>query len=195
LWNNRSQDVRTLKQSGRQLINAPREMVWQALNDTSVLKRCIDGCESFEQVAPGAFKAKVRAHIGPVNAVFAADVTLEEEPSSSSHDAQRFRLQVALERAAAGFGKGEAEVTLSDEPGQATLLSYETNAVVGGKLAQLGARLVESAAGAMASAFFRELEASLTGKAAQELASARTWLPWTGAAVALLAIIALLAFL
>ncbi len=181
-----------MKQSGRQLINAPRDVVWHALNDTNVLASCIDGCESFETVAPGRFKAKVRARIGPVNALFAADLTLEEEPASSP-DTQRFRLQVELERAAAGFGKGEAEVTLTDEPGQATLLAYEINAVVGGKLAQLGARLVESAAGAMASAFFQAFEASLTGSATSKRAAWHTWLPLT-AAVALVLAIALLIF-
>ncbi|MCY4200802.1 MAG: carbon monoxide dehydrogenase subunit G [Gammaproteobacteria bacterium] len=179
-----------MKQSGRQRIHAPRNAVWQALNDTSVLRHCIDGCESFEQTAPGRFKAKVRARIGPVNAMFAADVTLAEEPSSSPN-AQRFRLQVELERASAGFGKGEAEVTLTDEPGQATLLTYEINAVVGGKLAQVGARLIDAAAGAMASAFFSELEATLTGKATPKRTSTapRAWLPWGAAAVVLTALI------
>jgi len=184
-----------LKQSGCQLINAPRHAVWRALNDTTVLRRCIDGCESFEQVAPGTFKAKVRAHIGPVNALFAADVTLTEETSSSA-DAQRFRLQVELERAAAGFGKGEAEVTLEDEPDQSTLLTYEINAVVGGKLAQMGARLIDAAAGTMASAFFSELEAALTGKARPERGARRTWRPLTLAiAAAVLFVFAAIAFL
>ena len=152
-----------MKQSGRQQIQAPRQLVWQTLNDTEVLKRCINGCESFERTAEGAFNAKVRARIGPVNALFGAKVSLAEEPPPDEKS-QRFRLAVELQRAPAGFGKGEAQVTLVDAPGQATLLSYELEATVGGKLAQIGSRLIESATSAMASAFFTELEASLTGK-------------------------------
>ena len=180
-----------MKQSGRQLIKAPRQKVWQALNDTSVLKRCIDGCESFEQVAPGRFNAKVRARIGPVNALFAARVSLVEEPSMGA-DSKSFRLELEIERAPAGFGKGEASVKLVDQPAQATLITYEINAVVGGKLAQLGARLIDSAAAAMASAFFGELQSVLAGEAARAHGRERRWLPW--ATAGLVCTLAILAF-
>ena len=169
--------------------------MWQALNDTSVLKRCIDGCESFEQDGPGAFKASVRAHIGPVNALFAAKITLVEEPSAGNDvqtdvetDSQTFRIGVELERAPQGFGKGEAEVKLVDQAGATTLLTYEIKADVGGKLAQLGARLIDSAARSMAGSFFEQLESVLTGKASTKDTARRKWLPWAAAGLAALAL-------
>ena len=151
-----------MKQSGRQRILAPRHAVWAALNNTSVLKRCIEGCESFERVGNQSYKATVRVRIGPVNALFAANVALAEEPQNDP-DIQRFRLEVETERAVAGFGRGEAKVSLTEESEKVTILSYEMNALVGGKLAQLGARLIESAAGSMASSFFGNLQSELGG--------------------------------
>lgn len=174
-----------MKQSGRQEIRAPRKRVWEALNDTLLLKKCIDGCESFEAVAPQAYRAKVRAHIGPVNALFHANLRLQTAPDSA-RDVQRFSLEVELERAAAGFGKGVAQVSLQEKTDQLTLLSYELEASVGGKIAQVGGRLVEAAASAMAASFFANLEKELAmgnvGQSASRSRSSRgRGLLWAGA--------------
>ncbi len=152
-----------MKQSGHQRIHAPRHTVWAALNDTRVLKRCIEGCESFESIGEQSYKAILRTQLGPLNALFAANVQLAEEPQVDP-DLQNFRLVVQLERTAAGFGRGEARISLTEESSEVTMLSYQINAVVGGKLAQLGARLVESAAGSLASSFFRKLQTELGGR-------------------------------
>ncbi len=190
-----------MKQSGHHRIHAPKSRVWEALNDTRLLARCIEGCESFKRLDEQSFRARVRAHIGPVDAVFIANLTLIEEPDSNSPesappdnnpDVQTFRVLAELERATAGFGRGEARVTLREESKGITLLDYEIQAVVAGKLAQLGARLVESAASSMAASFFGRLERELGGKpastssdSAQGRAALRTsWLVWTAAAAA-----------
>ena len=105
----------------------------------------------------------MRVRIGPVNAMFTANVALAEEPQNDP-DIRNFRLEVELERAVTGFGRGEAKVSLAEESEKVTILSYEMNALVGGKLAQLGARLIESAAGSMASSFFGNLQTELSGR-------------------------------
>lgn len=188
-----------MKQSGHQRIHAPRRAVWAALNDTGVLKRCIEGCESFERVGKQSYKASVRAHVGPVNALFAAILELVEEPQTDPN-VQKFRLVVEIERADAGFGRGSAEVSLAEESSKVTMLSYEINAVVGGKLAQLGSRLIESAAGSMASSFFGRLQTELGGGVRDEstaheqsgISSALWWTAAVGILVAALAVVSAL---
>ncbi len=188
----------SLKQSGRQRIHAPRHLVRAALNDTKVLKRCIEGCESFEAIGEQTFHAKIRAKIGPVNALFAANLELAEE-AQSDPDVQSFRLGVELERAAAGFGRGQAKVSLAEESKRVTILSYEIDAVVGGKLAQIGARLVESATSSMAASFFGKLEAELGGMSASLSAlpkrsggSNTMW--WVAAAAGVIVLISAIAY-
>lgn len=187
-----------MKLSGRQEIHAPRKRVWDALNDTKTLNKCIHGCESFEAVVPHVYKAKVRAQIGPVNAVFHANLRLQTEPETDPN-LQRFSLVVELERAAAGFGKGVAQVSLEEKDAKLTLLSYELEASVGGKIAQIGARLVEAAASSMAASFFANLETELgtrnAGQAAHRGKSSHGHgLLWAGAGAgaALLVLVVLL---
>ena len=143
-----------MEQSGEYRIEGPRERVWQALNDPAVLQRCIDGCRSMTKVADDRFEAVVAAKIGPVRATFAAAVTLCDVLSP-----ERYRLEVQVKGGAAGFAKGAAVVELEavSADGAAvdeTLLKYRIEGGIGGKLAQVGSRLVDSAARKMARSFF-----------------------------------------
>jgi uncharacterized protein len=145
-----------MEQSGERRIAAPRARVWDALNDPEVLKRSIDGCESLSKTADNAFHAVVRARIGPVSAAFEGDVTLADlDPPNG------YTLEVSAKGGAAGFARGTARVTLVDD-GVGTLLAYKAEGRVGGKLAQIGQRLIDAAARKTADDFFeafaRELE-------------------------------------
>ncbi len=140
----------------QQRIEAPRAVVWQAINDTEVLQRCIPGCEAIERVNERELNATVALKIGPVKARFKGTVAFEDvrEPES---------LTMAGQGAGgvAGHAKGSANVRLDEEDG-ATILSYEVNAAVGGKIAQLGARLIDSTAQKLAREFFARLDAEIT---------------------------------
>jgi carbon monoxide dehydrogenase subunit G len=136
--------------TGEHLIPAPRETVWRALNDPELLKRAIPGCEEVVKLSDTEFTAKVTSKIGPVSAKFAGKVTLSDlDPPNG------YRITGEGQGGAAGFAKGGAEVRL--EPGPApnqTLLRYTVNAAVGGKLAQIGSRLIDGAARKTAEQFF-----------------------------------------
>jgi carbon-monoxide dehydrogenase small subunit len=133
---------------GTQTIAAPRAVVWECLNDPQMLQQCIEGCESFTTADDGRWQAVVLAAIGPVKARFKGSVTLSE-----LRPLQGYRLHGEGEGGVAGFGKMSASVSL-DDAGPHTLLSYVAEASVGGKLAQIGSRLVNSVANKMADAFF-----------------------------------------
>ena len=148
-----------MEQSGEYRIPASRERVWEALNDPEVLASCIDGCESLSRVAEDRFEGVVRTRIGPVSATFRGTVSLVDlQPYES------YGLQVEAKGGAAGFGKGEASVTLTETP-EGTLLAYGARANVGGKLAQIGSRLVDGAVRKMADSFFAAFTARLGGAA------------------------------
>lgn len=147
-----------VEQTGEYRIAAERQEVWRGLNDPEVLARCIDGCLSMEKTADELFEAAVKARIGPVSATFQTQLMLSEvEPPSS------YVLTANVKGGAAGFGKGTARVTLADDAG-ATLLRYTVNANVGGKLAQVGSRLIDSAARKMADDFFAEFGREISGR-------------------------------
>ena len=134
--------------TGEFRIPAPREAVWKALNDPEILKQCIDGCEELAKTSDTEFIAKVTARVGPVKARFAGKVTLSDlDPPNG------YKITGEGQGGAAGFARGGAEVRLEPD-GQATLLKYTVNAAVGGKLAQIGARLIDGAARKMAGDFF-----------------------------------------
>jgi carbon monoxide dehydrogenase subunit G len=134
--------------AGERRIAAPRARVWDALNDPEVLKRCIDGCETLAKTADNAFHAVVRARVGPLSAAFEGDVTLADlDPPSG------YTLEVSAKGGAAGFARGTARVTLVDDE-DGTLLAYKAEGRVGGKLAQIGQRLVDAAARKTADDFF-----------------------------------------
>lgn len=129
-------------------IPAPRDVVYAALNDPEVLKDCIPGCEELIKHSDTELEAKVVLKIGPVKARFGGKVTLNPE-----NPPERFSLSGEGSGGAAGFARGGAEVVL-EERGAETLLKYTAKAEIGGKLAQLGSRLVQSTAKKLAAKFF-----------------------------------------
>jgi carbon monoxide dehydrogenase subunit G len=134
--------------TGRYVIPAPPETVWDAIQNPDILKACIPGCESLEKTADNAFEARATLKIGPVKATFKGKVTLDEmEPP------RRCVLRGEGQGGVAGFAKGEAEVLLAPEDGQ-TVLTYTAKASIGGKLAQIGQRLIDGAAKQIADDFF-----------------------------------------
>ncbi len=134
--------------SGEYVIPAPRKDVWEALNDPEILKQCIPGCESVDKTSDTEFEAKVTAKVGPVRAKFTGKVTL-----SDINPPNGYTISGEGSGGAAGFAKGGAKVSLSDDP-EGTKLSYSVDATVGGKLAQIGSRLIDSTAKKMANDFF-----------------------------------------
>jgi uncharacterized protein len=141
--------LNTLKIIGTQSIAANRVDVWEKLNDPEVLAACIDGCTRLQRISDTQFDGTVTVKIGPVKASFDGLVTLSElDPPNG------YTLLGEGKGGAAGFVKGNAVIKLSDSPDGNTVLSYEANANVGGKLAQLGARLIESTARDQADKFF-----------------------------------------
>ena len=148
-----------MDQSGEYRIPAERADVWHALNDPDTLKRCIDGCQSMERRSDGGFAAVVKARVGPVRAVFNAALEL-----SDINPPESYTINVAVKGGPAGFARGSAAVTLAPD-GKATLLNYAARANVGGKLAQIGSRLIDGAARKMADDFFKAFHAEMSGRA------------------------------
>ncbi len=137
-----------MKMSGEQRLEAPRERVYRALNDPEVLRRCIPGCENLESQSSTALTATVVAKVGPVKARFAGAVTLSDLTFPESYS-----ISGEGKGGAAGFVRGGAQVHLAAD-GEATIMSYEVQATIGGKLAQLGARLIDGTARKLADEFF-----------------------------------------
>ncbi len=134
--------------TGEYRIAAPREAVWAALNDAEVLKICIPGCSELERTSDTSMEAKVVQKIGPVKAKFNGAVELVNVDAPNS-----YTIQGEGKGGVAGFAKGSADVVLTeDESG--TILSFAAHAQVGGKLAQLGSRLIDSTAKKLANKFF-----------------------------------------
>lgn len=146
--------------SGEYRIPAPRQTVWEALNDPEILKAAIPGCEELTAEGDSGFAAKVRAKVGPVSARFQGKVALLDlDPPNG------YRIEGEGTGGAAGFAKGGATVRLSEDGGE-TVLNYEANASVGGKLAQIGSRLIDGAAKKMADDFFAKFSAIVGEQAA-----------------------------
>src|SRR5216683_2029856 len=134
--------------SGEVRIAAPREAVWRALNDPEILRQCIPGCEEIVKLSGTEMTAKVTAKVGPVKAKFGGKVTLSDlDPPNG------YTITGEGTGGAAGFAKGGAAVKLVDR-GDGTLLTYTVKAQVGGKLAQIGSRLIDGTARKMAEEFF-----------------------------------------
>lgn len=148
--------------TGEYRIAAPRERVWEALNDPEVLKASIPGCESLEKQSDTEMNALVTAKVGPVKAKFKGDVTLEDIKAPES-----YRIVGEGKGGVAGFAKGSADVSLAED-GAETVLSYVVKAQVGGKLAQLGSRLIDSTARKMADEFFANFRSQVEGAGAAE---------------------------
>ncbi|RZS81539.1 CoxG family protein [Pigmentiphaga kullae] len=145
------------------LIKAPRNEVWRCLNDPEVLKACIPGCESIDATGPDTYKVAMVAAVGFIRARFVGDLTLQNKIEDTSYD-----LSFNGTGGAAGFGKGAASVALGDAP-DGTTLAYQVKAQVGGKLAQVGARVIDGVARKMADEFFQRLDKAITGSDAENV--------------------------
>ena len=137
-----------MEMTGEQLIAASQADTWAALNDPAVLKACVPGCESIDPTGANEYSVQMTARVGPVSAKFKGKLTLSDIKPPTSY-AIAFEGQGGV----AGFAKGGAQVSLASE-GHATRLSYQVKANVGGKLAQIGSRLVDAAANKLANDFF-----------------------------------------
>jgi carbon monoxide dehydrogenase subunit G len=144
---------------GEYRIAAPRERVFAALTDPSVLQACSPGCESLEKTSDTEMKAKVRMRIGPVSASFSGKVTLSDiDPPNG------YRISGEGQGGAAGFAKGGAVVAMREDAGE-TVLNYNVDAQVGDKIAQVGARLIDGTAKKLADEFFGKFAAMVGGPA------------------------------
>ncbi|WP_105381260.1 SRPBCC family protein [Neorhizobium alkalisoli] len=146
---------------GEERIAAPRQVVWEALNDPEILRQCIPGCQTLEQKSPTELIAAVKLKIGPVSANFSGEVTL-----SDVNPPESYTISGEGKGGIAGFAKGSATVTLVED-GPETLLRYSTTAQVGGKLAQLGSRLIDSTSQKLAGQFFADFNKAVMAKSGQ----------------------------
>jgi carbon monoxide dehydrogenase subunit G len=167
--------------AGEYRIGAPREVVWGALNDPDVLKQCIPGCKELEQRSPTEFAAKIAVKLGPIAANFTGAVTLENINAPAG-----YTIVGQGQGGAAGFAKGRADVALTEEGPDETLLRYTAKADVGGKLATLGGRLIQATSKKMADEFFGKFVALLGGEAVEDTAAPTEkkslWSRWLGRA-------------
>jgi carbon monoxide dehydrogenase subunit G len=148
-----------MEMTGEQLIPAPQQEVWNALNDPEVLKACVPGCEAIEPIAENQYQVLMVARVGPVSAKFKGKLTLSDIKPPDS-----YAIAFEGQGGAAGFAKGGAKVNLFSENRDQTRLAYAVQANVGGKLAQIGSRLVDAAARKIADDFFRNFNEKVAGK-------------------------------
>ncbi|MBO4226745.1 carbon monoxide dehydrogenase subunit G [Bradyrhizobium neotropicale] len=149
-----------MQMNDSQRIPATKERAWAMLNDPTVLKQCIPGCERLEMTSPTEMTATVVIKVGPVKASFGGKVTLSDlDPPNS------YRISGEGSGGVAGFAKGGATVRLEAESVDVTVLHYEVDAQIGGKLAQLGSRLIDSTAKKLAGEFFTRFAAAAGGTA------------------------------
>jgi carbon monoxide dehydrogenase subunit G len=149
-----------MEMTGEHRIAAPRSVVWEGLNDPEVLRRSIPGCDTLTKTSPTEMTATVTAKVGPVKASFGGQVTL-----SNLNPPESYTISGEGKGGAAGFAKGGADVKLVED-GDGTLLHYAVKANIGGKLAQLGARLIDGTARKMADDFFTRFAAEMEQRAA-----------------------------
>lgn len=136
-----------MKLDGSYKLNVKKEIVWQALNDSNILRQCVPGCESFKKESDTIFTVSATNQIGPMNATFSGTVTL-----SNIHENLSYTIK-GEGQSSVGFANGSADVKLIEENGYTTLI-YEVNVNVGGKIAQLGSRLIDGVAKKMSDYFF-----------------------------------------
>ena len=161
-----------MQMNDSQRIPAARDKVWAALNDPEVLKQCIPGCQNLDMSAPNEMTATVVFKVGPVKATFGGKVTLSDlDPPNS------YRISGEGSGGVAGFAKGGATVRLEAESDDVTILHYQVDAQIGGKLAQLGGRLIDSTAKKLAAEFFTSF-AAVVGEpvATPATASRKDWM-------------------
>jgi carbon monoxide dehydrogenase subunit G len=153
--------------TGQQLVPLPQQQTWEALNDTEVLKACIPGCESMELMPDGRYQLTMTAKVGPVSAKFKGLMTLRDVDAPHA-----YTIVFEGQGGVAGFAKGQATMALAPEGENATHLSYTAKAMVGGKLAQLGARLVDGVARKLAQEFFARFNKRMSGDSEPAAATA-----------------------
>ena len=144
--------------NGEVQLAASREAVWAKLNDPEVLKACIPGCQELVKEGDTAFRAVTKLAIGPVKATFKGKVTLSDIDAPNG-----YTITGEGEGGIAGFAKGGAKVSLADSEGGGTTLAYDVQANVGGKIAQLGSRLIDGVAKKMSDAFFTNFAKAVGG--------------------------------
>lgn len=155
--------------TGEQRITASRQKVWAALNDVEVLRQCIPGCQAIEKNSDTDMTAKVMLAVGPVRATFSGKVTLSDlDPPNG------YKISGEGSGGVAGHAKGGATVTLKEDGPNATILNYVVKADVGGKLAQVGGRLIDSTAKKLAGEFFEKFGSIVGGPAEPPLSGAPT---------------------
>ncbi len=146
---------------GERTIPASVDTTWASLNDPEVLKACIAGCESVERTGPDAMTAVVALKVGPVSARFKGKLSMTNVQAPNS-----YTINFDGQGGVAGFGKGSADVALTAQGAQQTLLKYTARATVGGKMAQIGSRLIDATAAKITEDFFKAFEAHLQAGAA-----------------------------
>lgn len=149
-----------MEMTGEQLIALPQQATWDALNDTAVLMACIPGCDSIDKQSDNEYLLTMTAKVGPVSAKFKGKMTLTDVQAPDA-----YTLQFEGQGGIAGFAKGEAQVRLTPES-DGTRLSYNVKASIGGKLAQVGARLIDGVAKKMAEQFFTAFNKRASGGSA-----------------------------
>lgn len=189
-----------MEMTNTRVVPAAPDVVWAALNDPALLKECLPGCETFEATGDNQWRAVMAARVGPVSARFTGTMRMQDIVPPTG-----YTLKFEGQGGAAGFANGEAKVSLAPE-GAATALTYAVKAQVGGKLAQIGSRLIDGAAAKIADDFFARFAERLAAPPAPQvvaeegevvaLASGRApgaqpWIRW----VSLAAIVALIAYL
>jgi len=154
-----------MEMQGSVVIPAQRQTVWDALNDPEILRQSIPGCQSITQISPTEIDASVRTKVGPVSATFNGKVTLSDlDPPNG------YTISGEGKGGAAGFAKGGAKVALTDE-GDGTRLTYDVSATVGGKLAQIGSRLIDQTSKKLADEFFTKFSQNVGAAAATAAAA------------------------
>ncbi len=146
---------------GERLLPADRATAWALLNDTEVLKQCVPGCESITAAGENQFEVLMTAAVGPVKAKFKGKLMLADIDAPNA-----YTMKFDASGGPTGFARGEARVTLAEIEPRQTKLVYVANAQVGGKLAQVGSRLIDAAAGATADKFFEAFSAQLAARVA-----------------------------
>lgn len=181
---------------GTRVLAVTRQQAWDGLNDPEVLKACIPGCERFERGEGDTYDAVVALKIGPVAARFTGKASVSDSVPLTS-----YALGFEASAGVAGFGRGQAKVRLEPQDGGGCVLHYEVHSQIGGKIAQIGQRLIDGVAKNLSEDFFRRLEAELTQRYASSAAATLpdgtdttgrdgipSWLWWVGAVLALLAV-------
>ncbi|WHO73144.1 carbon monoxide dehydrogenase subunit G [Rhizobium sp. BT03] len=146
--------------TGEECIAAPRDVVWAALNDPEIMRGCIPGCQSIERLSPDRFEAAIKVKFSLLSATFHGLLTLSNVDAPKS-----YTLSAEGKGGLAGFARGSADIVL-EQNGAETILHYRAKAELGGRLAQLGARLLDSTSQRLAEGFFSDFNAAVVAKMA-----------------------------